>query len=117
MDVIASPLITAVLNLIASVLVAKGILDSKSAADFVQFGNSAFASLMTFGVAVYSIYKVVELKKHQLNISTQAPTATTTEKIITISQPISQTPLQEPAGQKGVGNGNTSVPNPTAPLS
>lgn len=112
MDVIASPLVTVVLNLVASVLVARGILDSHSTVAFVQTGNNLIAGIVTVWIGVYSIYKMVELKKHQLTLANQAPTATKTESIVTISQPISQTTSTNPTGQMGTPGSTISNPDP-----
>ncbi len=111
MDVIASPIITVVLNLIASFLVSRGILDSHSTFAFIQYGNSLIAGIMTTWVGLYSIYKIVELKKHQLTVTKQAPTATKTETVVTVTQPISPTGEALPTGQSGLPNSTPSIPN------
>ncbi|HEX9060866.1 MAG TPA: hypothetical protein VF941_11860 [Clostridia bacterium] len=106
MDVIASPIITVVLNLVANILIAKGILDSRSAVSFVQFGNNAIAGLMTFGVGVYSIYKMIELKKHQ--ITTNAKTASLPSVPFTTPQTTIGT-----TGQSGMTLGTNNKPDIT----
>ena len=105
-DVLGSPILTVVLNLIANMLVARGILDSHSAVAFVQFGNNAVAGLMTFGIGVYSIYKMIELKKHQISSST-----------VTVSNP--GVPVSYPntastsIGQSGMTTGTNNKPDIT----
>lgn len=115
MEAIASPLLTAILNVIASILVSQGILDTHSAAAFVQLGNVAFASIMTLGVTVYSMYKIVELKKHQLSLAHEASLAALNTKAPTISQSFSQIPPTEPVGQKGTANGDVLLPKSPTP--
>lgn len=104
MDIIASPIVTVILNMVASFLVSKGILDSHSSVAFVQVGNSLIAGLMTTGVAVVSIYKMVDLKKHQITasnltgqqqISQQNPTVFTRVPDNQSGQPISTQPMSE----------------------
>lgn len=102
MDIIASPIITVILNLLASALIARGILDSHSAVAFIQFGNNAIAGIMTFGVAIYSIYKMVDLKKHGMTLASTVPTATKTETVVTVTQPVTPTAEPLPVGQSGV---------------
>lgn len=87
MDAITSPLVTVVLNLVASVLVSKGILDSKSSVAFVQLGNSVIVGITTALVAIWSIYKMVDLKKHQISANTQI---VKNGQVVTISQPASK---------------------------
>lgn len=99
MDAIASPLITVLANVIADILVSKGIIDSSSKVALIQVMNNSMASAMTLGVAVYSVYKVVELQKHKITMGGQQQ----------FSQPVSQT---EPTGQSGLVPGQKN--NPTA---
>lgn len=106
MDVIASPIITVILNLIANILVAKGILDSHNAVAFVQFGNNAVAGLMTFGIGVYSIYKMIELKKHQLSTTTQ----TISNPGVLVSYPNT---ASTSTGQSGMTTGTNNKPDIT----
>jgi len=69
MDVWFSPLATAVLNIIASFLVAKGILDQGTKEMFVQTMNNMLAAFVTVGIGGYSIYKMVDLHKHKLTLT------------------------------------------------
>lgn len=81
MDLPLSPIITIILNIIASFLVSKGILDTNTKNMFVMLVNNAISGLMTVGIAVYSIYKIVDLHKHKISVSLPASTpssATTT---------------------------------------
>lgn len=68
MDILTSPLVTVILNLIAQVLVSKGILDSRSTIAFVQIGNSLIAGMTTMIVAVVSIHKMFNY--HQVKLTT-----------------------------------------------
>ena len=70
MDLITSPFVTVILNIVASVLISWGILDSHSAVALVQFGNNFIAGATTVIVSGYSIYKVVELRKHEISTTT-----------------------------------------------
>lgn len=103
MDIVASPFITVILNMVASVLVSRGILDSHSVVAFVQLGNNLIAGVMTVSVAIYSIYKMVDLQKHKLSVATPAA-----------SMPVSQV-VSTPAthGQSGLPVDQKS--NPTLP--
>lgn len=107
MDALASPLITVLANVVADLLVSKGIIDTGSKVAVIQLINNGIAGLMTLGVAVYSMYKVVELKKHQLTLAHSAPIATKTVTVEKISQPISQ---KEAVGQMGVVPEQKSAP-------
>lgn len=62
-----SPLITMVLNIVAAFLVSKGILDTHSQLMFVQVGDNIIAAMVTVLLGGYSIYKMVDLKKHQIS--------------------------------------------------
>jgi len=115
MDVITSPLITVILNLVASVLVSKGILDSHSSVAFVQEGNNLIAGLTTTVVALYTLYKSFDLAKHKVTLAHQAPVATKTETVVQISQPVSQETPVTPIGQMGTPESTTTIPNPANP--
>lgn len=117
MDVIASPLITVLANVVADLLVSKGIIDSGSKLAVIQTINNSMAAVMTLGIGVYSTYKMVELQKHKATLTHSAPLATKTETVVQVSQPISQTIPTSPVGQMGTPESTTTVPNvPVVPV-
>lgn len=86
MDVIASPFVTAILNIVATALIAHGILDIKYKDTFIQLGNTMFAGLITAMVSIYSIYKMVDLHKHAISNTPASPVAPTQPTVGDISQ-------------------------------
>jgi hypothetical protein len=97
MDLIASPMTTIILNLVAQVLVSRGVLDVSYRDQFIQIANSSIAAGATLIIGLYSIYKMIDLKKHQLTVNAaatkDATTATTTitTPVKTEVSPASQT--------------------------
>ncbi len=89
MDVAFSPMVTVVLNIIAGALVSKGVLDAHSKDAFVILANNVIAGFITVSISLYSIFKVVDLKKHQ--ITTVGPTVKTE-----VSQTAPGVPVQPP---------------------
>lgn len=76
-DLALSPILTVILNVAASFLVSKGILDIASKETFIETMKAVLAAVTTITVSVYSIYKMVELHKHNATIrNTPAPTTT-----------------------------------------
>jgi hypothetical protein len=92
MELVGSPIVTMVLNIVAAFLISKGILDIRYRETFIQLANNAIAGIVTVSVALYSIFKMVDLQKHKITATTQADQQN-------FSQPISQT---VPSGQTGL---------------
>ena len=91
------PIIAAVVNVIVSLLVSKGIIDSTHAPMLSQEINNVLAALVTLGLGGYSIYKTVEAYKHKVSsnqpvqpVTPSTPQAVVTEKNTTIP-PTSET--------------------------
>jgi len=75
-DLALSPILTVILNVTASFLVSKGILDIASKETFIETMKAVLAAVTTITVSVYSIYKMVELHKHNATMrNTPATTA------------------------------------------
>lgn len=83
MDLPLTPIVTVMLNIIASFLVSKGILDNSTKDTFIQLANNIISGIMTIIIAVYSINKIVDLNKHKMTIqgpqTPTPPTPATTE--------------------------------------
>lgn len=86
-DLVLSPMVTVILNILASALVSKGVIDEASRDTLVQLANNILAGLITVVVALFSIHKIVDLKKHEVtsNATTQSNASGTTT---TISVPV-----------------------------
>ena len=95
MDAIISPFTTVLLNMVASLLVARGILDNNNVASFVQLGNTIVAGIMTLGVAIYSIYKMVDLQKHKISSASSS-------SVNKISQEKADFSQKSPSSQPGL---------------
>lgn len=103
-----SPIVTIILNIIAGALVAKGVLDTNSRDTFIQLTDNVIAGLVTAGIAIFSISKMVDLHKHK--ISNQPSTQSTTTTIQPVppvevpvsTQPVSQTAPVMEADQSGL---------------
>jgi len=91
MELLGSPLITMVLNIAATSLVAHGILSEATRDTFVKLVNNSIAAGVTFFVALYSIYKMVDLHKHKLTITSPGGTMVSsapTSTMLPIAQPV-----------------------------
>jgi len=102
MDTALSPIVTVILNLVAGVLVSKGIIDSHSAAAFVQLANNILAALITIGLGVYSIYKTVEMYKHKISVASQTTTSTTSTPAIAMTVATTPGPTTTISSQTGL---------------
>lgn len=95
MDAFISPFVTILANIIADILVSKGIIDAGSKQTVIQSVNTIVAGLMTVVVAVVTVVKAVDLAKHKI-------TATTSQG--------QNTPANPPAAPVVVGQmGNTNT--------
>lgn len=91
MDVLASPVIVFILNLVATALVAHGVLSVQNVPIFVQTLNNISIELMTLIAGGITIFKAVELAIHTLNLKHGVTSLPSVKKTI---------PL-EPTGQAG----------------
>ena len=106
MDVLVSPIITAVLNIIAAMLVSWGILQSKDINMFISLGNNIIASVTTVLVACYSIYKIVDLHKAKIGMPIIQASVKT-------SNPVSTPDISKQTGIPQ--NAQQTTSNPTTP--
>lgn len=100
MDAFISPFITILANIIADVLVSKGIIDAGSKQVVIQNVNTIAAALMTMVVAVVTVIKAVDLAKHKITASAS------TQSVTPVSQQFSQQTTPTVNGQIG----NTNLP-------
>lgn len=101
-----SPLISVFVNVLAGAAVAHGLIDIQSKDQFVQLADNALAGLVTFGVAVYSIYKTFEIHKHGMNLragqqTTTITTPTQAQQTTEVTQ-ITETPGVQTEQQTGL---------------
>jgi hypothetical protein len=102
MDIVASPVLTIVLNLVATSLVSKGILDASQKEATIQLLNNVIAALMTVLVGGYSIYKMVDLHKHKLTIASQSATGSTSVTMTGPNSPVVPPVETAPVSQTGL---------------
>lgn len=93
-----SPIVTIVLNIIAGALVAKGVLDTNSRDTFIQLTDNVIAGLVTLGIGVFSISKMVDLHKHKIsNMPSTQSTTTSIQPMGSATVPVSTAPVSQPA--------------------
>lgn len=94
----SNPLLIALLNIAAGILVAHGIIDDTFKDQLITLMDNAIAALMTLGIAVYTIYKSYEAHKHHMTItSTKQVSSTTGTDITSNSTTTAEIPTNPPA--------------------
>lgn len=98
-----SVLLTAILNIIMSILVAKGVIDQGNKDQLVQIANNTIGGLIVVLTGGYSMYKIVDIHKHKMTLTaTTLGNKTTTTQ--TVETPIAPTPpVEVPPAPTGTG--------------
>lgn len=99
------PIIAAVVNVIVSLLVSKGIIDSTHAPLLSQEINNTLAALVTLGLGGYSIYKTVEAYKHKVTVNgqlTQSQISNSLSSVPSNNSSITEISTAQPKSQTGL---------------
>lgn len=102
MNIEAEPIIAALVNMVVSLLVSKGIIDSAHAPILTMDINNILAALLTLGLGSYSIYKTVDAYKHKVTTNAQVKGSTVSVPVIGQINTTDLIPTSAPTSQTGL---------------